>query len=148
MAQRHRLNAGERGLCRRAGGAEQPVEPTLAGTFRGGEHATDRPDAPVERQLADGGVPLQPLPGNLVRCREHGQRDRQVEARALLPQSRRREIHGDPVSRPLETCRGDTRAHAMLRLLARTVCKAHDCEAGQAALDVGLNLHAARVEAD
>ena len=45
-----------------------------------------------------------------MRCREHGQRDRQVEARALLPQAGGREIHGDPVSRPLETCRGDTRA--------------------------------------
>ena len=36
----------------------------------------------------------------------------------------------------------------MLRLLARTVGEAHDREAGQAALDVGLHLHAARVEAD
>ena len=36
----------------------------------------------------------------------------------------------------------------MLRLLARAVGEADDREAGQAALDVRLHLHAPRVEAD
>ena len=148
VAQRHGLDARERGLRRRAGGAEQPLEPALAGTFRGGEHAAHGPYAAVERQLADGGVPAQPLARDLVRRREHRQRDRQVEARALLPQARRREIHGDPVPRPLETCRSHARAHAVLRLLARAVGKADDREAGNAALDVRLHLHATRVETD
>ena len=130
------------------GGAQQPLEPALAGTLRGGEDSTDRTYAAVERQLTEGGVTTQPLARDLMRCREHRDGDRQVEAGALLPQPRRREVHGDPVPRPLEACRGHAGAHAVLRLLACAVGKADDREAGNAALDVRLHLHAPRVETD
>ena len=148
VAKRDGLDACERRLGCRPGGAEQPLEPALAGAFRGREHATHRPHAAVERQLADGRVPMQPLARDLVRRREHREGDGQVEAGAFLAQARRREVHRDPVPRPLETCRSHARPHAMLRLLARAVGEADDREAGQAALDVRLHLHASRVETD
>ena len=148
MAKRHRLDAGERGLGGRPGGAEQPLEPSFAGAFRGREHPAHRPHAAVERQLADGGVPVQALARDLVRRREHRDGDRQVEAGAFLPQASRREVHRDPVPRPLETCRGHARPHSVLRLLARAVGEADDREARQSALDVRLHLHASRVETD
>ena len=148
MAKRHRLDACERRLGCGARGAEQPLEPALAGALGGGEHSAHRPYAAVERQFADGGVPVQALAWDLVRRREHGEGDGQVEAGALLPQARRREVHRDPVPRPFETCCSHARPHSMLRLLAGAVCKADDREAWQSALDVRLHLHAPRVEAD
>ena len=148
MAERHGLDACERGFGRRAGGAQQPLEPALPCALRGREHAAHRPHAAVERQLAEGGVSVQSLARDLMRRCEHRDRDGQVEAGAFLPQARRREVHGDPVPRPLEARSSHARPHAVLCLLARTVGEADDREAGQAALDVRLHLHAPRVEAD
>ena len=148
VRERDGLDAGERRLRRRAGGAEQPLEPALARSFRGREHAADRPHAPVERELADGSVPCEPLARNLMRRSEHREGDRQVEAGAFLAQDRRREVHGDAMSRPLETRRSHAGAHTVLRLLARAVGEADDREAGKAALDVRLDLHPPRIEAD
>ena len=148
VPQRHRLDAGKRRLRRRAGGAEEPLEPAVARSFRSREHAAYGPHAPVQRQLADGSVPPQPLSRNLMRRREHRQGDRQVEAGAFLSQDRRREVHGDAMPRPLETRRGHAGANTVLRLLACAVREADDREAGQAAFDVRLHLHPPRVEAD
>ena len=58
VAKRDGLDAGERRLGCRACRAEQPLEPALAGAFRGGEHAAHRSYSAVERELADGGVPM------------------------------------------------------------------------------------------
>ena len=132
MAKRHGLDACERGLGGRPGGAEQPVEPALPCAFRSREHSAHGPHASVERQLADRGVPVQALAWDLVRRCEHRDGDGQVEAGAFLAQARRREVHRDPVPRPLEACRSDARAHAVLGLLARAVGETDDREAGQA----------------
>ena len=140
--------ACERRLRCRVGGAEEPLEAPTPCAFGRREHASDRTDAPVERELADRGVPVEALWRDLPRSGEHGQRDRQVEARSLLAETGRREVDRDPVPRPLERRGGDARAHAVLRLLARAVGEADDREARQAALDVRLDLHPARVEAD
>jgi hypothetical protein len=85
----------------------------------------------------------------LPRGREHRERDRQIESRALLPKRRRREVDGDaPVQRPLERGRDDAASHAVLRLLAGTVGEPDDGEPRHARLKVRLDLHASRLEAD
>ena len=58
---------------------------------------------------------------DLLRSRQHRERDRQVEARALLPQLRRREVDRDPVPAATQLGRGDAAADALLRLLAGAV---------------------------
>ena len=109
----------------------------------------DRPQPPVERELADRGVARERLGRQLVGGGEHGERDRQVEARPLLAQRGRREVDGDaPLRRPLELGRGDPAADALLRLLAGAVGEADDRERRQPLLEVRLDLDPARVEAD
>ena len=60
----------------------------------------------------------------------------------------RSEVDGDPPDRPLELGRRDADADALLRLLAGAVGEADDREAGDAELEVRLDLDAARLEAD
>ena len=90
----------------------------------------------------------QPVCRNLPRRGEHCQRDREVVAGALLPQRRRREVHGDALVRPLERRGRDAAPDAVLRLLARPICETDDREAGNPALEVRLYLDTARFEPD
>ena len=85
---------------------------------------------------------------NLTRRRQHGQRDRQVEAGALLPQLGRRQIDRDPPHGPLELRGRDPRADALLRLLAGAVGQPDDRERRHPELEVRLDLDAASVEPD
>ena len=144
----YRLDAGESGLGRRLGGAEHPLEARPPRSLGGGEDATHRPNPAVEGELADCRVGRQELGRDLVRGTEDGERDRKVEAGALLAEVGRREVHRDAARRPEELRRGDAAAHAMLRLLAGPVGEADDREHRLTELDVRLHLHAPRVEAD
>jgi hypothetical protein len=91
----------------------------------------------------------QPFWWQLPRRPEHRERDRQVEARSLLPKSRRSEVDGNPtVERKLERRRDDPAANAMLRLLAGAVHHADDREPRDARLEVCLDLHPPWLEAD
>ena len=89
-----------------------------------------------------------PIAGNLSRGGEDRERDRKIEARALLAQAGRREVDGDPPHRPLELGASDAAAHALLRLLAGAVGEPHDREAGHTALEVGLDLDTPGLEPD
>ena len=90
---------------------------------------------PSSAELADGGVLVEPLARDLPRGGEDRQSDREVEARALLPQARGREIDRDPPANgPFELRRGDSAPDALLRLLAGAVGEPDDREAGDAAL--------------
>src|SRR5829696_3531760 len=150
MANRYGLDSRKRRLGRRLRRAEDSVEPGAPRPLGGDQHAADGPHAPVESQLADRGVLLEPRNRNLVRGGEHRERDRQVEARSLLAQRRRREIDDDPLppARPLELGGDDPAADALLRLLAGAVRQPDDREAGNPALQMGLHLDAAGVEPD
>ena len=107
------------------------LEPARDAPLGDGERARDRPDAPVERELPDGRVLGEALRRKLPRRREHGQRDREVEPRSLLPERSGREVHRDPaVQRPLEGGGDDPAPHAVLRLLAGAVREPDDREAG------------------
>jgi hypothetical protein len=80
---------------------------------------------------------------------EQRQSDREIEARALLPQCGRRKIDRDDLAGPFEQRRVDAASHAMLRLLAGTVCEADDRERGLLPrAQVRLDLDLARLEAD
>ena len=83
-----------------------------------------------------------------MRGGEDRKRDRQVEARALLPQAGRREVDGDPPHREHELGRGDPAAHPFLCLLARAVGEADDRERRPGELQVRLDLDPARIETD
>jgi hypothetical protein len=85
----------------------------------------------------------------LTRRGKNRERDRQIEARSLLPQRRRSEIDGDPpVERPLQRRRHDPASDSMLRFLAGTVGEPDDCEPRDAWLHMRLDLHLARFETD
>jgi len=93
------------------------------------------------------GCPIETPQWQLPRRREDRERDRQVEARSLLAQLRRSEVHRDPAERPLELGAVDPGADALLRLLAGAVGKPDDRESRHAALEVRLDLDAPWLEA-
>ena len=148
VADGHRLDAAELRLARGLGRAEDPLETCAPCALRDGERATDGSDPAVERELPDGGMRRELVGGHLARGRQHGERDREVEAGALLAQPGRREVDRDPFQRPLELGRPDTAANSVLRLRARTVCETDDRKAGNAAVDVRLDLDPTRLQAD
>src|SRR5207253_3380062 len=76
------------------------------------------------------------------------ERDREVEARSLLPQPGRSEVDRDAPLRPLELGRGNAAADAVLRLLAGAVGETDDGEGRRLALEVRLHLHLSRLQAD
>ena len=108
-----------------------------------GRTRPSRPSSPMHAWLGE------PLARKLRRRREHRQRDREVEARPLLPQRRGREVDRDRLARPLEERRVDAAPHAVLRLLAGSVCEADDREGRLFARpQVRLDLDATRLEPD
>ena len=89
---RDRLDARERRLRRRLGGADEAAEARPARALGDGERPGDRPDAPVERELADRGVLGEPLGRKLPRRREHRERDRR--GRSPIPPCAARPARG------------------------------------------------------
>ena len=137
------------GTLRGLGGADDPVEPGALRALGRHQVASDRADSAVEGKLAHRGVLLEARDRDLVRSREHRERDREIEPGPLLAQRGRGEVDRDPLppARPLQLGRDDPAANALLRLLARTVGEPHDREARDTALEVRLDLDAAGVEA-
>jgi hypothetical protein len=143
-----RIDPGKSGFGSAFGRTHELRETAASGALGRREHTTDRPERPVKGELADRRMPAERLGRHLPRSGEHGERDREVEARALLSQLRRRQVDGDPVSRPLQLGRRDPTANPVLRLLAGTICKPDDRERMQAVLEMRFYIDAARVEAD
>ena len=141
---------GERRLGRRLGSADESGQPVPARSLGDGDRARNGTHATVERELADAAVLEQPLRRELIRAGEQRERDRQVEARSLLAQRRRREVDRDPVAAgPRQHRVDDAAVHAVLRLLAGAVGEPDDRERRQIGRDeVRLDLDAARLEAD
>ena len=143
-----RLDAGERSLGRRVRRAQDAFEPHAACALGDGEDAADAPQPAVERELTDGGVPVELGVRKLPRRGEHGERDGQVVAGALLAQPRRREVDGDPSAWKLELGRADPGAHSLPRLRAGAVGKTDDDERRRPVPYVGLDFDTSRLEAD
>ena len=148
VADRHGLDACERDLACGLGRAQHAPESGPPGALGDDQRAADRPDAPVQCELADARVAGNEVGGHLPRRGQDRERDREVVAGALLLQSRGREVDGHAPARPLGLGRGDAAADALLRLLASAVCQADDRERGEAAAQVRLDLDAAGIETD
>ncbi len=144
---RHDADARQRRLARRLGGAEDVGQAGAPRALRHGEDAADEADAAVEGDLPDRRVPRERLLRDLPGRGEHGQGDRQVEARPLLSQLGGSEVDGDPPARPLELGGLHPAADALARLLARPVGEPDDRERGHLAVEPRLDLDTARLEA-
>ena len=141
VMQRHRIDARQRHLARRLGRAEHELDPGPPSPLGDDERSPDRPHPAVQGQLAHGGVRPERARRKLVRGGEDGQRNRQVEAGALLAQVGRRQVDGDAPERPLQLGRDDTAADALLGLLAGAVGQPDDGEGGHAPLQMRLDFH-------
>ena len=150
VVHRNDVDARQRRLGRRLGRADEARQPLAPRTLGDGDRARDGTNATVERELADAAVLEQPLGRELVRAGEERERDREVEARALLAQRRRREVDRDPVAAgPRQHRVDDAAVHPVLGLLAGAVGEPDDRERGQVGRDeVRLDLDPARLEAD
>ena len=148
MAYADRLDACERGLRAGLVRADQPLEAGTPRALRDREHAAHAAHAPVERELAARRVLLEPSRRNLARRSEQRERDREVEAGALLAKLGRREIDGDPPRREVQFRCGDPRPDTLTGFLASTVGQPDDREARQAVANVRLDVDPTRLEAD
>ena len=148
MLHRHGLDTGERDLGSRLGRADEAPGAVPPRAFGGRERSRHGAQTPVECELADGRMPGERARRQLMRGGQHRQRDREIEPRSLLAKVGGREVDGDPAQRPLELGGRDSAAHALLGLLACAVGEADDRERRHAALEVGFDFDAARIEAD
>jgi hypothetical protein len=121
MADPDGLDPGERGFLRRVGRAQDATDSRACRSLGRRDRPGHRAHPAVEPELPDAGVRLEPLGRHLRRRREHGERDREIEARSLLAERGGREVDRDRAARPLEERRVDAAPHAVLRLLARPV---------------------------
>ena len=86
VSYRHGLDTRERGLRRRLGGAHEPRQACAQRPLGDGERPWDGTNPAVQRELAHGRVLCEPFGWKLPRRPEYRKRDREVEARSLLPQ--------------------------------------------------------------
>ena len=112
MAHGDRLDAAELGLAGGLRCAQDLVEPGSARSFGHRERAPNRPDPPVERELADGRMPGELLGRELAaastaRAIERSKPDPSFQAAG-------REVDRDPLQRPLEARRPDPASDAVL----------------------------------
>ena len=145
---RNRLDARQRHLPARLGGAHQPRHLRPARAFRGDQRPGHRPHAAVERELAERRDAVEGIRRQLVRRGEDRQRDRQVEARSLLAQSGGCEVDGDAPHGKLELSGRNAAPHPFLRLLAGAVCETDDRERRPRQFEAGLDLDPAWLEPD
>jgi hypothetical protein len=144
----HRFDPGERHFGARLGRADDPIDSGPACALGGDERPRNGTEPPIERQLSDRGMAGESSGGQLARRRQDGQSDRDVESGALLAQPGGSQVDGQSAARPLELGRGDAASNTMLRLLARAIGQPDDRERRSAALEVGFDLDAARIEAN
>ena len=148
MAYGDRLDAGECRFGGRLARAEHALEPHAPRPLRDGKHAADATQPAVERELPDRRVPVELVLWQLLRRREHRERNRQVVARPFLAQAGRSEIDSDPAAWKFELGRNDAALDALSRLGAGAVGQADDHEGRRAVLDIRFNLDAPRFETD
>ena len=159
MPDRDRGDARQSRLAGGVGRAQETLGTEPPSTLCDGEDAADPAETAVERELAERGGALERAARellrrceererNLPRSRQHGQGDREVEARTLLAERRRREVDDDPAVGPVGLGRPDAAADALLRLLTGAIGEADDGEARDAVANVRLHVDPARLEAD
>ena len=125
----------------------EPRQARVRRSLGDGEGAAAGADLASQAQLAEDGVALERVGGQVAADGEDRARDGEVEARAGLAHRRGREVHRDALERELEARVEDRRPHALARLAHRPVAEAHDREVGQARADVDLDGDPPRLEA-
>ena len=132
----------------RLGAAGARADQALAGGVGGDrrrQHAGDRADRPVERELADHREAVERVGGNGADRRHHPERDRQVVVAALLRHVGGREIDGDALGRQGEPRGDQRRAHPLARFGHRLVAEADDGEGHRAGGDLHLHVDRPRL---
>ena len=139
--------AARPGGLRPAGGrTDQPMAAGIGGNG-GGQHAGDRRDRAVERQLAEHREAVERVRRDGADGRHDAERDGQIVVRAFLGQVGGRQIDGDALARQRQA-RGDQRgAHALARFGHRLVGEADDVEDDIAVGDLHLHVDGARLDA-
>ncbi len=132
------------------GGHDEAAKAALLGGGDGHrERALGRPREAVEGQLADDGVLLEPVGGELPAGGEHAERDRQIERRGLLGQLGRGEVDDDAVVRAHEAGVDERPLDAMRALLDGRFGQADEHGLGQrAGRDIDLDLDRQGVDAE
>jgi hypothetical protein len=143
----HLQTIDERRLGQRGLGHHHPGDLRGTGGEEARQHAPDRSQPSVERQLPEQDGALQrhlrqhPVGG------EDGARQGQVEPAARLAQRGGRQRQHDALARPRPTGVDDGRPDAVLRLVQRRVRQTDQVDPGQPTPDVRLDLHQAPVDA-
>src|SRR5216683_2843509 len=110
------LEALDQGRLFRVGGRhEQPLIAELLQASSRDQHAIDMADSAVERKLTEKGAALGHPPTRF--SQRDCNRYRQIERGAGLPHLRRREIHGEALTRKCEAAVLDRRPHTLARFL-------------------------------
>ncbi len=148
MPEPYRLDAGQRHLCGRLGRAQDPPHAHAARRFGAGQRSRHRPQAPVEPELAQCSVTIEPLGRELARRGEDRERDREIEAGAFLPQPGRGEVDRDAPEGPLELGARHAATNPLACLVAGLVGEPHDRERGDASLQVRLDVDRPGLEPD
>ena len=127
-------------------GADQ-AEPEPVRGHRRGQHAADRGDPAIQRQLADGGPAGERVRRDHAHGRQDAQRNRQVVVAAFLGQVRRRQVDDDAPRRHRQPEAREGRADALAALAHRLVAEADDDRPGLAAGELDLDVDPPRVDA-
>ena len=115
--------------------ADQPL-PAPVRRHRGRQHAGDRGDRAVERELAEHGEAGERVGRDRPDRRHDAERDRQVVMRAFLGQVGRGEVDGDALCRQREPGGDERRAHPLARFGDRLVGQPDDHEDDVAGRDL------------
>jgi hypothetical protein len=99
----------------------------------GGHQATPQRELPEERE------PGEPVAGYLSRCGKHAHGDGEVQARPVLPEIPRGQVHHDPAERPLQARALDGGPDAIPGVLHGRAGQAGQRERGKPSADVRLN---------
>ena len=110
------------------------------------QDAARRLNRAVERQRADQQEIVDVPSHEQARRREHAERNRQIEARALFAHVGRRQVDGDAMGRKLEPRVADRAANPIAALTDAGVGQSHHGEAGQAERHVDLDLDRERLD--
>jgi len=140
------------GLCAEGGGlsgvARRHVDPRDPGRERAPHprhRAPDRTERAVEGELAEA-QPIR-LRTELTGRAKDRERDREVEAGALLPALRGCQVHGDPAQREVESSVADRGPDALAGLLDGGIREPDDREVREPVRDVDLDRDERRLEA-
>jgi site-specific DNA recombinase len=124
--------ADDGGLGRVARRNEKPRDAAAPAVERHRQHAADRPDMSVERELAEGDRVLDETRLDDPRGREDAERHRQVEGRAFLAELGGGEVDRDAIHGEVEPRVPDRGAHAITALAHGRIRQAHRREGRQA----------------